>query len=85
MHSLPMDIQTVYFISLTILALAGVAVCVFVVLVLKDTREILKRTTSILDNVHNITNTVANPLTMLSGVAAALKYIKKSSKKVKED
>jgi hypothetical protein len=67
-----MDIQTVLIVVLILLTINLIAVGVYVVLILKEFRETVKKANSVLDNVHNVTNVVANPITSLAGIIAGV-------------
>lgn len=67
-----MDIQVVLIFILSILTINLVVVGVYVVLVLRDFRELLKRGHSVIDGLDSFTNAVANPFSMFSGVLGAV-------------
>lgn len=63
-----MDIQVVLVFILAILTVNLIFVGFYVILVLKEFRETIKKSNEVLDNIHEVTNTVANPITSLVGV-----------------
>lgn len=67
-----MDIQGILIFILAVLTVNLIAVGIYVILVLKDFRETIKKANSVLDNVHEVTNMVANPITSLAGVIAGV-------------
>ena len=71
-----MDLQIILIFILAILAVVLVAVGVYVVLVLKELRITIQKANVILDDVENVTNVVANPLSIISSVFEGYKAIK---------
>jgi len=67
-----MDIQTILIFILAVLTINLIAVGVYVILVLKDFRETIKKANEVLDNVHQVTDVVANPITTISGIIAGV-------------
>ena len=67
-----MDIQGILIFILAVLTVNLIAVGIYVILVLKDFRETIKKANSVLDNVHEVTDMVANPITSLAGVIAGV-------------
>ncbi|OGC47939.1 hypothetical protein A2886_01635 [candidate division WWE3 bacterium RIFCSPHIGHO2_01_FULL_42_13] len=67
-----MDIQVVLIFILALLTVNLVVVGVYVVLVLKELRETLRRANGILDNAGNLTDFLANPLSAFSGILEAV-------------
>lgn len=67
-----MDIQTILIFILAILTINLIAVGVYVILVLRDFRETVKKANSVLDNVHQVTDIVANPITTIAGIIAGV-------------
>ena len=63
-----MDIQTILIFILAILTVNLVAVGIYVVLVLKEFRETVKKANNVLENVHEVTDAVANPITSIAGI-----------------
>ena len=67
-----MDIQTILIFILAILTVNLIAVGVYVILVLKDFRETIQKANSVLDNVHEVTDFVANPITSIAGIISGV-------------
>lgn len=77
-----MDIQTILIFILMLLALNLIGVGVYVVLVLKEFRETLKKANLVLDNVHDVTDVVANPITTIAGLIAGVSQGVKAVKSI---
>ncbi len=67
-----MDIQIILIVILAILTINLIAVGVYVILVLRDFRETVKKANEVLDNVHQVTDIVANPITTIAGIIAGV-------------
>ena len=67
-----MDIQIILIVILAILTINLIAVGVYVILVLRDFRETVKKANEVLDNVHQVTDIVANPSTTIAGIIAGV-------------
>ncbi|OGC57481.1 hypothetical protein A3H26_01290 [candidate division WWE3 bacterium RIFCSPLOWO2_12_FULL_36_10] len=67
-----MDIQIVLVFILALLTINLIVVGVYLILVLKEFRETIKKTNSVLDNVQSLSNVVSNPLTLLTGFMSAV-------------
>lgn len=67
-----MDIQVVLIFILALLTINLVIVGVYVVLVLKELRETIRRANGILDNAGNLTDFLANPMSAFSGILETL-------------
>jgi len=67
-----MDIQTILIFILALLTINLIAVGIYVVLVLKEFRETLKKANMVLDNVHDVTDAVANPVTTIAGILSGV-------------
>ena len=67
-----MDIQLLLVFILSLLTVNLIIVGVYVVLVLREFRQTLKKANGVLDDVESITNAVTNPLSALSGIFAAI-------------
>ncbi len=67
-----MDIQTILIFILAILTVNLIAVGVYVIIVLRDFRETIHKANLVLDNVHNVTDTLANPVTSIAGILAGV-------------
>jgi uncharacterized protein YoxC len=78
-----MDIQTILIFILAILTVNLIAVGVYVVLVLKEFRQTVKKANSVLDNVHTVTDAVTHPINsiagIISGVTESIKAVKSIS------
>ncbi len=71
-----MDLQILYIFILSILTVTLVAVGVYVVLVLRELRATIEKANQILGDVENVTNLVANPLNVVTGIIKGIKAIK---------
>jgi hypothetical protein len=67
-----MDIQGILIFILALLTLNLIAVGVYLILVLKEFRETIKKANLVLDNVHEVTSAVANPITTIAGIIAGV-------------
>jgi len=67
-----MDIQVILVFILALLTLNLMVVGFYVILVLKDFRETLKKSNEVLDDVHTVTDRVANPITSLAGMVSGI-------------
>lgn len=67
-----MDIQIILIVILAILTINLIAVGIYVILVLRDFRETVKKANEVLDNVHQVTDIVANPITTIAGIIAGV-------------
>ncbi|OGC70336.1 hypothetical protein A2415_05170 [candidate division WWE3 bacterium RIFOXYC1_FULL_39_7] len=67
-----MDIQTILVFLLAILTVNLIAVGIYVILVLKEFRETVKKANMVLDNVHEVTDAVASPITSIAGIIAGV-------------
>ena len=67
-----MDIQTILIFILAILTINLIAVGVYVIMVLRDFRETIRKANEVLDNVHDVTDTIANPVTTIAGIIAGV-------------
>ena len=78
-----MDIQGILIFILALLTLNLIAVGIYLILVLKEFRETIKKANLVLDNVHEVTDAVANPITtiagIISGVTNSIKAVKSIS------
>jgi uncharacterized protein YoxC len=78
-----MDLQTILIFILAILTINLIAVGIYVVLVLKEFRETVKKANGVLDNVHTVTDAVSNPISaiagIISGVTESVKAVKSIS------
>ena len=75
-----MDIQVILIVILFLLVAIVVFVGVYLIAVLKEFRETLKRTNFILDDMKSVTSTFSNPLTyfmkVFGGVMEGVKAVK---------
>ena len=73
------DYQIVLVIILTLLTINLIVVGIYVVTVLKEFRETIKKMNRVLDNAENITDSVAGPITAISslttGIVSSLKVL----------
>lgn len=67
-----MDLQTLLIIILIVLTINLVAVGIYLVLILKEFRETVRKANLVLDNVHDVTDAVANPITTVAGMISGL-------------
>ena len=78
-----MDVQAILIFILALLTLNLIAVGVYVILVLKEFRETLKRANMVLEDVHDVTDAVSNPIStiagIISGVTESVKAVKSIS------
>ena len=63
-----MDLQTVLIVILVILTINLIGVGIYVILILKEFRETVRKANHVLDNVGDVTDVVVNPITSLAGV-----------------
>ncbi len=84
-----MDIQVILIFILAILTVSLVVVGFYVVLVLKEFRNTVRKTNSVLDNVRTVTNTVSNPISaitsLVTGIAQGFKTVKSITTLTDED
>ena len=78
-----MDIQLVLVFILAVLTVNLVFVGIYLVLVLKEFRQTIKKTNSVLDDVSQMTDTIANPMMALGGIVSAVTQVVKAIKSVK--
>ncbi len=67
-----MDIQILLVFILAILTIALVAVAFYVIAVLKELRNTIKKSNDVLDDVHAVTNSVSNPVNTIMGIVSGL-------------
>jgi len=75
-----MDLQVILIFILAILTVALVGIGVYVILVLKELRETIKKANLIIDDVETLTNIVSNPLNLITGVINGFKAVKNLQK-----
>ena len=78
-----MDIQTVLIFILAILTVNLIILGVYIILVLKEFRQTLKKANYVLDNVNEFTDSFVNPIStiagLISGVTESVKAVKQIS------
>jgi hypothetical protein len=67
-----MDIQTILIFVLLVATVNLIAVGIYVILVLRDFRETIHKANGVLDNVHNVTGMVNNPITSIASIIAGV-------------
>ncbi len=67
-----MDTQTILTFILGILTINLIAVGIYVILVLKEFRETVKKANSVLDDVNSLTSLVGDPVKTIAGVVAGV-------------
>jgi hypothetical protein len=78
-----MDIQTVLVFILAVLTINLIIVGVYIILVLREFRETVRKANYVLDNVNGFTDAIVNPITtiagIISGVTESVKAVKQIS------
>jgi len=77
-----MDIQTVLIFILGLLTLNMIAVGIYVILVLRDFRETIKKANDVLSDVNQITSVITNPITTIAGIVAGVTQSVKAVKSI---
>ena len=67
-----MDVQILLVFILALLTLSLIAVGFYVITVLREFRETLKKSNNILDNVQEVTESVTTPVTTIMGLVSGL-------------
>src|SRR3989337_2348779 len=67
-----MDIQILLVFILALLTLSLMAVGFYVITVLKELRETIKKSNNILDNVQEVTESVTNPISTISSIISGI-------------
>jgi hypothetical protein len=67
-----MDLQTILVFILALLTVTLMLVGFYVISVLKELRETIKKSNSILNTVESVTTSVSNPLNTIMGVVSGL-------------
>ena len=67
-----MDVQVILIFILSLLTINLIVVGVYVVLVLKELRETIRRANGILDNAEDLSGFLSNPFASFSGVVDAV-------------
>jgi uncharacterized protein YoxC len=78
-----MDIQTILIFILGILTINLIIVGVYIILVLREFRQTVKKANYVLDNVNGFTDALTNPIAtiagIISGVTESVKAVKQIS------
>lgn len=84
-----MDLQTILVFILAVLTINLIIVGIYIVLVLKEFRETVKKANYVLDNVNEFTDHFVSPVTtiasIISGVTESVKAVKKISSLMDKD
>lgn len=84
-----MDIQTILVFILAILTINLIILGIYIILVLKEFRDTVKKANYVLENVHEFTDHFANPITtiagIVSGVSQSVKVVKEISSLMDKD
>src|SRR3989338_4797324 len=67
-----MDIQILLVFILALLTLSLMAVGFYVITVLREFRETVKKSNNILDNVQEVTESVTNPISTISSIISGI-------------
>ena len=67
-----MDIQVVLVVILSLLTINLIVVGIYVIMVLKEFRETVRKMNKVLDTVQSVSDSVAAPITNISGMMAGL-------------
>ncbi|KKS16297.1 MAG: hypothetical protein UU77_C0031G0003 [candidate division WWE3 bacterium GW2011_GWC1_41_7] len=67
-----MDLQVVLIFILALLTINLMIVGFYVILVLKEFRETIKKSNSVLDNVHKVSDAVTSPISSLAGIVSGI-------------
>jgi hypothetical protein len=67
-----MDIQIILIFILALLTVNLMVVGFYVILVLKEFRQSIKKSNEIMDDIHGMTHAVSNPVTSLIGVVGGV-------------
>lgn len=63
-----MDIQTILIFILALLTLNLISVGIYVILILKEFRDTIKKANKVLDNVHDVTDSVSHPVSTIANI-----------------
>ena len=89
LHLIYMDLQTILVFILAVLTINLIIVGIYIVLVLKEFRETVKKANYVLDNVNEFTDHFVSPVTtiasIISGVTESVKAVKKISSLMDKD
>lgn len=84
-----MDIQTILVFILGILTINLIVVGIYLILVLREFRQTVKKANYVLDNVNGFTDALVNPITtiagIISGVTESVKAVKQISSLMDSD
>jgi uncharacterized protein YoxC len=69
---LPMDLQLILIFILALLTINLIIVGAYVILVLKELRQTVKKTNTVLDDVNAVTNAVSSPVASILGIATSV-------------
>lgn len=75
-------LQITLIIVLTLLAINLIAVGIYVILVLKDFRETIRKANKVLDNVGDVTGVVSGPVSTLAGIISGFGQSVKAVKEI---
>lgn len=78
-----MDIQLLLIIILGLLAVSLTTVCVYVIVVLREFRDTLRRANFLLESVHRATESVMNPAATMVGLASTIMEAIKTVKSIR--
>ena len=67
-----MDIQTILVFILAILTINLIILGIYLILVLKEFRDTVKKANYVLDNVHEFTDHFSNPITTIAGIVSGV-------------
>jgi len=77
-----MDIQTILVFILAILTINLIAVGIYVILVLREFRQTVKKANYVLDNVNGFTDAIINPISTLAGIISGVTESVKAVKQI---
>ncbi len=77
-----MDVQLILVLTLTVLSISIAAVCFYVINVLKDIKDTVKRANNILDDAQGLTAKLAHPTPTLINIAESTINAVKSLKEI---
>ncbi len=78
-----MDVQVILIFILALLTINLIVVGVYVVMVLKELRDTIKKVNSVVGNMEGLSDFISNPLTAFSGILSAVIDGYKAVKEVK--
>lgn len=71
-RNLPMDVQVLLVISLSVLVICIVAVSMYLVIILKEFKQTLQKINGVLESTDNIKNLFVNPIATISNIVATI-------------